>query len=253
MIMKYGFIVSLYPIIISAEVHCGLAQQDILASILREVFGDALVSAPIDGRQNINVLPSPEELKGRVLIKAKNLHILETEPLHAKDDAVDAELSETTSLSDQNTPLGVKGLKKVGGKVGHKVRSRRPSFEKHTHPPPPLPSKASTGGGRDEKKVKMSLDLLALLIYTVGVRSQGLNRKEAYAPEHMFSLSEGAANKLLKDNMIDLINHTQDRIIKVYPKVVRINSTNYLPHRYWSAGAQLLSLNWQTYGEILFP
>ena len=68
-IMKYAFVVSPYPIIISAEVHCSIPQQDTMVSIMHEVFGESLVSAPINGRPKIEVLPSPEDLKGRVLLK----------------------------------------------------------------------------------------------------------------------------------------------------------------------------------------
>ena len=67
-IAKYAFITSPYPIIISAEIHCSLVQQDLVAKIMREVFGDALVTEPIDGNTKIEVLPSPEQLKGRVLL-----------------------------------------------------------------------------------------------------------------------------------------------------------------------------------------
>ena len=68
-IMKYAFVVSPYPIVISAEVHCSIPQQDTMVSIMHEVFGESLVSAPVNGRPKIEVLPSPEDLKGRVLLK----------------------------------------------------------------------------------------------------------------------------------------------------------------------------------------
>jgi len=253
--MKYGFVTSPYPIIISAEVHCGLTQQDMLANIMKKVFGDALVSAPVDGRPKIDVLPSPEELKGRVLLKAKNLYVSESESLHAKDVAFEIESSETTSSSDPDVHVlsEVKSeLKKVGNKVLGRVGSRRGSFGKHTQTPPPLVSKTSTNSDeKDKKKVKMSFELLALLVYTVGVKCRGINKKETYAPEHVFSLSENTANKLLKESMVDLIKHNQDHVVRIYPKGVRISSTNYDPHRYWSAGAQLVSLNWQTCGMHL--
>lgn len=253
--MKYGFVMSQYPIIISAEVHCGLTQQDMLASIMKNVFGDALVSAPVDDRPKIDILPSPESLKGKVLLKAKNLYVSESEPLHGKEVTVDVESSETTSSSDQDMLSDVKSeLKKVGKKVGHKVLervgSRRTSSGKHIQSSPPLNSKTSSNGDeKDKKKVKMSAQLLCLLVYTVGVKCRGFNKKETYAPEHVFSLSENTANKLLKDSMMDLIKHTQDHVVRIYPKGVRIKSTNYHPHRYWSAGAQLVSLNWQTCGK----
>jgi phosphatidylinositol phospholipase C delta len=68
-IAKYAFAVSPYPIIISAEVHCSIPHQDMIASIMREVFGDSLVSAPVQDRPKVTVLPSPEDLKGRILLK----------------------------------------------------------------------------------------------------------------------------------------------------------------------------------------
>jgi len=249
-IMKYGFVTSPYPIIISAEVHCGLTQQDMLANIMKSVFGAALVSAPVDSRPKIDVLPSPEELKGRVLLKAKNLYVSESEPLDSKDVTADVETSETTT-SDQDVLSDVKSeLKKVGNKVLGRVGNRRTSFTKSGHTPPQLGSRTPTTNSeeKDKKKVKMSFELLALLVYTVGVKCRGINKKETYAPEHVFSLSENTANKLLKDNMMDLIKHNQDHVVRIYPKGVRISSTNYDPHRYWSAGAQLVSLNWQTCG-----
>ena len=72
-IAKYAFVVSPYPIIISAEVHCSVAQQDMLVDIMSEVFGSALVRAPLESEEGREVkierLPSPEDLKGRVLLK----------------------------------------------------------------------------------------------------------------------------------------------------------------------------------------
>jgi len=68
-IIKYGFVVSPWPIIISAEMHCSVPQQDMIAEILIEVFGSALVRVGPEGRTKVTVLPSPEELKGKILFK----------------------------------------------------------------------------------------------------------------------------------------------------------------------------------------
>ena len=68
-IKKYGFVASPYPIIISAEVHCGLAQQDMIAEIMLRVFGDAMIQQPLEGPSKIEALPSPEDLKGKILLK----------------------------------------------------------------------------------------------------------------------------------------------------------------------------------------
>jgi phosphatidylinositol phospholipase C delta len=99
-INKYAFAVSPYPIIISAEVHCSVSQQDMIVSIMQEVFGNALVSAPVDGRPRIDVLPSPEDLKHRVLLKAKNLYITTSDgSVVAKEMTFDAESSSTTTTT----------------------------------------------------------------------------------------------------------------------------------------------------------
>lgn len=65
-IRKYAFINSPYPVIISAETRCSPEQGTMLAAILREELGPALVTEPMDGRAS---LPSPEELKYRILFK----------------------------------------------------------------------------------------------------------------------------------------------------------------------------------------
>jgi phosphatidylinositol phospholipase C delta len=92
-IMSYGFVASQYPLIISAEIHCGLVGQGQLVEIMKDVFGDRLVRrdengavvghpysersldqpSNLEGGQilftRIDKLPSPEELKGRILVK----------------------------------------------------------------------------------------------------------------------------------------------------------------------------------------
>jgi len=99
----------------------------------------------------------------------------------------------------------------------------------------------------DKVKARMSSSLVSMLVYTVGVKCRGINKKEQYAPVHVFSLSENTANRMFKrDGMLDLVKHNRTHVVRVYPKGTRVRSTNYEPHRYWSAGVQLVALNWQT-------
>ena len=79
---KYAFVTSPYPIIISAEVHCGLEGQDMIAEIMKETFGKKLVDAHIPGHDLSGedaVLPSPEQLKKRILLKVSELSCLGTD------------------------------------------------------------------------------------------------------------------------------------------------------------------------------
>lgn len=76
-ISEYGFVTSPYPIVLSIENHCCLEQQAILAEIMIEVLGDKL-AYPMDSTAN-RMLPSPHDLKNKVLIKGKRL-----DPEHAQ-------------------------------------------------------------------------------------------------------------------------------------------------------------------------
>lgn len=61
-----------YPVILSIENHCSVPQQKKMAQYLTEIFGDKLnlssIKADLLGR-----LPSPEALKGRILVKVPSL------------------------------------------------------------------------------------------------------------------------------------------------------------------------------------
>ncbi|KAF5325342.1 hypothetical protein D9619_010084 [Psilocybe cf. subviscida] len=408
-IMEYGFKASPYPIIISAEVHCSLPQQDMIAFVMIEEFGESLLRVPTEGMSKIEALPSPEELKNKILFKTKNAHLVHPETLDSDswvtDFSTSAEASASESdffekrrvfrerLHDDPHYPSETSVKSPFSKAGHallqRVKSARggrksapividhptaapapilsdrqllatsppamtdmesvrsissrggagppptrpPFFQRarrfrHSHSTststsdssPPLnadtplpgtstiphpsrhsfldrvrkaksssmPSRAASanpdvrrpkedslisatkpkplalstvaaqagaahkGAASDtdahgHPKRKMSKHMLELLVYTVGVKCRGLNKKEEYAPEHMFSLSERMANKMLKVGMWDLIKHTRSHLVRTYPKGSRVNSTNYLPHRFWAAGMQLVALNWQTF------
>uniref|UniRef100_A0AAY4B3I7 Phosphoinositide phospholipase C n=1 Tax=Denticeps clupeoides TaxID=299321 RepID=A0AAY4B3I7_9TELE len=75
-IKEYAFKVSEYPVILSLENHCTVDQQKIMANHLTKILGSALLVHPL-GDQMPTALPSPEDLKGRVLIKGKRLNKLD--------------------------------------------------------------------------------------------------------------------------------------------------------------------------------
>lgn len=58
---------SRFPIILSIEDHCSIVQQRNMASHFRKVFGDMLLTKPVD--INADQLPSPAQLKKKILIK----------------------------------------------------------------------------------------------------------------------------------------------------------------------------------------
>ncbi|XP_056407341.1 1-phosphatidylinositol 4,5-bisphosphate phosphodiesterase delta-4-like, partial [Hyla sarda] len=75
-INKYAFRVSEFPVILSLENHCSVEQQDTMAQILKSILGEKLVTGTLDGRIPVH-LPSPEELRGKIILKGKKIGSLE--------------------------------------------------------------------------------------------------------------------------------------------------------------------------------
>jgi len=70
-IKEHAFTTSQYPVILSIEDHCTLVQQRKMAQIFQEVFGDMLVTQGL--HKNETQLPSPDQLKRRIILKHKKL------------------------------------------------------------------------------------------------------------------------------------------------------------------------------------
>ena len=68
-IRDYAFVSSEFPVILSLENHCNIEQQTKMAEIMKRYFGD-LIAMPIQD-QNMEYLPSPNQLKRKILIKGK--------------------------------------------------------------------------------------------------------------------------------------------------------------------------------------
>jgi len=101
-INAYAFQTSDYPVILSIENHCSVEQQKKMANYMVAIFGDKLYTTPLPG---ITYLPSPEALKGKILIKAKKI------PDGADDDEVSDE-DEAAEMEDETVKTDVSQKKK---------------------------------------------------------------------------------------------------------------------------------------------
>lgn len=74
-IERNAFVTSPYPVILSIENHCSLQQQTRMAHIFQKIFGEKLVTSFLFEADFSDEpsLPSPEQLKNRILIKNKKL------------------------------------------------------------------------------------------------------------------------------------------------------------------------------------
>lgn len=102
-VKDYGFCVSDYPVILSLENHCSTPQQQVMASILKEVLGDMLVTELLP-HVEVGRLPSPEDLKGRILLKdrayAPDVSITGRKSISASSTAISDRLRETSGTEN---------------------------------------------------------------------------------------------------------------------------------------------------------
>ncbi|XP_051482847.1 1-phosphatidylinositol 4,5-bisphosphate phosphodiesterase eta-1 isoform X2 [Apus apus] len=92
-INKYAFIKNEFPVILSIENHCSIQQQKKIAQYLKEILGDKLdLSSVITG--DSTQLPSPQNLKGKILVKGKKL------PYSLGADAEEGEVSDEDSADE---------------------------------------------------------------------------------------------------------------------------------------------------------
>ncbi|BGP42650.1 hypothetical protein JCM10449v2_006662 [Rhodotorula kratochvilovae] len=286
-IAQYAFLASPYPVVLSVEVHCELDQQDKLAAILHETLGDRLVSKRIDEMEadkELEKLPSPADLKGMFLLKAKNKFITSNEngfPIKlvpSGDSSSSEQSSQSSSDGDFKNSKFYRAIRQFRGSESNgprppilRARSSRSSVGSITSPvpispglaapssnitgselsvsppampatsPPPLPTKP--------KDMAMSHALANLLVYTIGVKARGFNKKEKYAATHVISLGESRLSKMLRDEATrqDFVAHNRAHLTRAYPKGSRLTSSNFAPHHMWAAGVQLVALNWQTF------
>ncbi|KAI7797080.1 putative 1-phosphatidylinositol 4 [Triplophysa rosa] len=104
-IAEYAFRASPYPLILSLENHCSVEQQTIMAQQLRSILRDKLLTKPLNDK-SLKCLPSPEDLKGKILIKAKKNKVEQ-----------DSSSSDSSSSEDESKAENKPKARKKGSKL----------------------------------------------------------------------------------------------------------------------------------------
>lgn len=101
------------------------------------------------------------------------------------------------------------------------------------------------------KKVTISSELASLVFYVKGKSSKKLEvlpGKLKY--DQLYSFTDRKASAFLQKQPNELQDLVRNRLLRIYPSVIRLNSSNYNPIQYWDAGVQMTALNFQTYGIL---
>lgn len=246
---KYAFLTSQYPLLLYLCQRCSPSQQRTIAQHFKKVFGQKLYtpeSLPVSLGGRATTLPSPEQLRGRVLLVGKKL------PLEEEDS--EGEVSEEDEEIGGGGPLAGRRMTIPGEEELGVVL---------VVPPPPQP-----------RRLRLRRELSDLVaIARTGSRTFYAHRASAQTSQQhsppstpstpgtpltldppywtLCSLGEGEAGRLASESPEELVSFTKRNLTRVRPSSVRLDSSNPNPQGYWKGGVQLVALNQQTPGAML--
>uniref|UniRef100_A0A8C5GJZ0 1-phosphatidylinositol 4,5-bisphosphate phosphodiesterase n=1 Tax=Gouania willdenowi TaxID=441366 RepID=A0A8C5GJZ0_GOUWI len=247
-IKETAFVTSDYPVILSFENHCSKPQQYKMARYCEDAFGDLLLKQPLEnfpieaGRP----LPSPNDLKRKILIKNKRLKP-EVEQKQLDSFKKHMEAGET------NTPAIIMGEENEdeaenATDVTDISEASDPDNNKKVRDVPEDSEEALIAqytyvGATTNIHPYLS----AMINYAQPVKFQGFDVAEERNIHHnMSSFNESVGLGYLKTNAIEFVNYNKRQMSRIYPKGGRVDSSNYMPQIFWNAGCQMVSLNFQT-------
>ncbi|XP_046874198.1 1-phosphatidylinositol 4,5-bisphosphate phosphodiesterase beta-2 isoform X2 [Hypomesus transpacificus] len=244
-IAESAFKTSQYPVILSFENHVdSVKQQEKMANYCKTIFGDALLTDPLDkyplkpGQQ----MPSPAELMGKILIKNKK----------GSHEKPSQNSPKKTPPPDQNTLA--------------------PAADPSQPPPPASTQEGQEGEGpseeteeqedldeQDEEKMKNSdegtagqevtayEEMSALVNYIQPNKFISFeNAKKKNRSYSMSSFVETKGESLISKSAVEFVEYNKRQMSRIYPKGTRMDSSNYTPQLFWNAGCQMVALNYQT-------
>jgi len=265
---KYAFEASPYPLILSLEVHCKPEQQQAMVDIMINELGEQLLWEPF--MTNVLQLPSPEELRNKILIKVKS-----GEDLRSNQDGSTPRRDGVNGRRDRSFSSPWSRPQPLD----NSVVPATPQLSSPTSTSPPehvstwgvgrgsmTTTSISSGtddseiGGRKEspplktRRKKKRTSKITKSLGVLGVYTQGLTFRNFTSPEsktfnHIFSLAERGFDRICGsiDSKAQLEKHNMRYLMRVYPSAWRVTSSNPDPLIFWRRGVQMMALNWQTY------
>ena len=204
------------PIIISLENHCGAHGQMRLAWIMREVFGQRLLSKAVREKGRMEQEGSGDHVTlaelGNKIVVIVEYHLPNEEESSSDSDSSEDEEQKRAhqqyNQQKQECPQGII-----------------------------IPELAELG------------------VYAQSVKPVNNSWFEGNlenAPHHqLINVSESGLKKHLPGNSPKIARHNAQHLMRVYPKGTRISSKNLPPVPFWGIGAQICALNWQSFGASM--
>ncbi|EYU20012.1 hypothetical protein ABFS82_06G067200 [Erythranthe guttata] len=234
-IKEHAFVASEYPVVITLEDHLTPVLQAKVAEMITQTFGDILFTPD---SECLSVFPSPESLKKRVMISTKP----PKEYLHAK------KVPEKESDSKQGKDSGDE---EAWGKEVKNLKSEMDDEDEDVD----IEDDDEDDDEEDRKAEQNTApEYKRLIAIRAGKGKGGMLDWLRVDPNKVrrLSLSEQELEKSIETYGKDIVRFTQRNLLRVYPKGIRFDSSNYNPLIGWMHGAQMVAFNMQGYGRSLW-
>ncbi|KAL4576149.1 hypothetical protein LXL04_012238 [Taraxacum kok-saghyz] len=228
-IKEHAFVSSPYPVIITLEDHLTPNLQAKVAEMVTEIFGDVLYCPEVGGDDEFL---SPDALKHRIILSTKQ----------PSKDSCEEELfvAEEIPPDLKNGTATEEVIWFVNGLNRQLSKFLAIDFEDE----------------EDDEKPGQK----AVLEYTQLIGIHAAKAKDGLRKALMvgsgrgkrLSMSEQTLERAASLYGTELVRFTQKNILRVFPKGMRVTSTNFKPLAAWMHGAQMVAFNMQGYGKSLW-
>ncbi|XP_066027309.1 1-phosphatidylinositol 4,5-bisphosphate phosphodiesterase delta-1-like [Pocillopora verrucosa] len=237
MAQEYAFETTDFPLILSLENHCCEQQQAIMADIFVSELGDMLATNNLCDEMSINTLPSPNQLKRKILLKGK----IKVKKKHKISTAI-------TPIISGLTPRVKKTSRVLVSSQSEAMLARTPSSQSlgtrlRSSTTTTLTEDKSSTSEEQYHIVPLEDAMGKLIVY---MRAVPYKRSEVSGDCcEMYSFNDGAAQDAITGHPRDILYLANKHIVRTYPKGSRVDSSNYNPQTMWNAGIQMVAINFQ--------
>ncbi|XP_055219343.2 1-phosphatidylinositol 4,5-bisphosphate phosphodiesterase beta-2 isoform X3 [Gorilla gorilla gorilla] len=244
-IAESAFKTSPYPIILSFENHVDSPRQQAkMAEYCRTIFGDMLLTEPLEKfplKPGVP-LPSPEDLRGKILIKNKK-NQFSGSTSSSKDTGGEAEGSSPPSApaGEGTVWAGEEGTELEEEEVEEEEEEESGNLDEEEI------KKMQSDEGTAGLEVTAYEEMSSLVNYIQPTKfisfEFSAQKNRSYV---ISSFTELKAFDLLSKASVQFVDYNKRQMSRIYPKGTRMDSSNYMPQMFWNAGCQMVALNFQT-------
>ncbi|NXN99958.1 PLCB2 phosphodiesterase, partial [Rhinopomastus cyanomelas] len=242
-IAESAFKTSLFPVILSFENHVDSPKQQAkMAEYCRTIFGDMLLTEPLDKHplKPGVPLPSPRDLLGKILIKNKKKQAVSGKRQNSlkKGRNVEPDVIEQPAPADGDDTVwaGDVAEEEPEEEDEHLGSLDEEEIKK-------LQSDEGTAG----LEVTAYEEMSSLVNYIQPIKFDSFEVSAQKNRSYVISsFTELKAYDLLTKFPVQFVEYNKRQLSRVYPKGTRMDSSNYMPQMFWNVGCQMVALNFQT-------